>query len=203
MANQLVTPVGDLYWVRISGDGYDASIINGQSTGESKMQKSACIRFEKDSVECKKLIAMIEAEWEEYKKTLKGTPKPKSLGYKPVLDENGNETNEIEFKFKTNSFFKDGKPNKVKVLKANGQEIDIGDRLIGNESRGCIHGTMAPYTFAGSHGISLYLVGIQLTKFVEYAGSLNAQDLSHLSEGDDEPPFDGFDTSNTSSPDIV
>lgn len=200
MAMKIKTPVGKLFWVRISGDGYDASIIGGEKSGDTKMVKSACLHLNKNSKECKDFIKLLETEWEDYKSTKKIKTPAKSMGFKPVLDENGKETEFIEFKFKTNSFFPDGKPNVVKVLNAKGNEIDLGDRLIGNESVGVIHGTVAPYTFAGSHGLSLYLVAIQLVKFVEYSGGIEADDLSDLSEGDDEPAFEGFNTSD--KPDI-
>lgn len=204
MANvRVVTPVGSLYWVKITGNGYDASIIAGEKQGdEEKWKKSACLRLKKDSPECKKLIADINSAWEAFKAE-KGIKKPpKSLGYKPALDSEGNETDEYEFKFSTNSFYKDGKPNKVIVLNAKGKEVEIGDRLIGNESKGCIHGTIGGYSTAGNVGVSLYLTAIQLTKFIEYTKAIEAEDLSEYSEGDDEPAFDNFDNQSNENIDI-
>ena len=63
-----------------------------------KNERSATIRYHKDSEQCKQLIAQIDALWEEFKANNKTKQKvPDSVPYKVVLDDEENETDEVEF----------------------------------------------------------------------------------------------------------
>jgi len=188
---KIKTPVSELIWVFITGDGRDQS----ENNDGSKMQKLASIVLKTESPACQKLMTDINTVWEEYKAAnptkIKKATQPKSLGYKVVKDpDTDEETDETIFAFKTNSFFPDGKPNKVAVYNAKGQKIDLGETIVGNGSRGVIHGEAAGYEFAKQYGISLYLKGVQIAKLVEGGSAdIDADDISE--EGDFEAPENG------------
>jgi len=188
---KIKTPIGELRWVFITGDGRDQSDNNDGS----KMQKMASLVLKTESEACEKLKADINAVWEEYKAAnptkIKKATQPKSLGYKVVKDpDTDEETDETIFAFKTNSFFPDGKPNKIPVYNAKGQKVDLGDTIVGNGSRGIIFGEAAGYEYAKQYGVSLYLKGIQIAKLVEGGSAdIDAEDISN--EGDFEAPEDG------------
>ncbi len=180
------TPLGELRWVYVNGDGRDQS----EKQDGSKMQKMASIVFKKNSPEAKQLIDQINKTWEEYKTAnptkIKPATKPKSLGYKPVLDkETGEETDELIFAFKTNSFFPDGKPNTIPIYNARGQKVNLGEVEIGNGSIGVVFGEAAGYEFAKQYGISLYLKGIQLKKLIERSGSEVDSMVEDMGEDED------------------
>lgn len=184
-------PVGQLEWVFIQGDGRNQA----EEGKPAKMQKTATLVLHKDSDEAKGLIDQINAAWEVYKAetpAIKSATQPKSLGYKAVKDqETGADTDMLAFQFKTNSFFPDGKPNNVKVFNAKGQEVDMGDTIIGNGSLGVIHGSMGGYTYTGTYGISLYLTAVQVAKLVEGSSdSVETEDISAV--GDFETTGDGM-----------
>ncbi len=184
-------PVGKLEWVFIIGDGRNQA-MDGQP---EKMQKTASLVLNKDSKEAKHLISQIDATWEAYKAEnhkIKAATEPKSLGYKAIKDANtGAETNDLNFTFKTNSFWPDGKPNKIKTYNSKGQEVDMGETIIGNGSLGVIHGSMGGYEYAGSFGISLYLTAVQVAKLVEGSGeSVETEDIS--AAGDFDHTEDGM-----------
>ena len=182
------TPLGELRWVYIAGDGKDQSMKNDGS----KMQKIASIVFKKNSPEAKQLIEQINQAWEQYKAEnpkIKPATKPKSLGYKHVIDKDtGAETDEVIFQFKTNSFFPDGKPNIIPVYNAKGQKVDLGNVEIGNGSIGIIFGEAGGWEYTGQFGITLYLKGIQLKKLVEKSSSNLDSQVEDLGE-DDEDTF--------------
>lgn len=177
------TPVGELRWVNISKDGID----NSMAKDGSKMQKVATIILSGDAKN--KAITTLNEIWEYFKddQSLKKGVQPKSVGWKALKDEDGNETGEIAIQFKTNAKLPDGRECIVKVLNAAGKEVDLQDKAIGNGSMGVIHGDAAFYDANGTKGITLYLKAIQLTKFVEYKLNVDAEDLS--GEGE----FAGFD----------
>ena len=179
----IITPVGELMWVFISGDGVDKD-LNDPSKGKCK---KASIYFHKDSKEAQELKAKIDAVWEEYRKfnsKIKPATKPKSLGYKFVKDdETGEDTDIISFNFSTNSFLPNGKPNIIDVFSANGKKLEQNktyimsgeeltpkDATYGPGTIGCIYGAAGGYEYNGTFGISLYLQAIQLKKYVPFKG---------------------------------
>ena len=187
---------GKLYWVKglIEEDG----ALNELS---GNYERSATIRFDKDSEQAKQIQAVVDKMWADFKEA---NPKvkqaqPKSTPIKPVLDKDGNETNEIEVKFKTNAKFPDGKPNWVKIYNAKGQNVTqqfIDDQiLIGNDSLGIIYGTFTTYEYAKQFGITSYLKAVQIVKLVKYEEDIDVDDLSDVAgeeafgatEGNTEP----------------
>ena len=190
-------PVGKLEWCFVTGDGRNQAMDGSPE----KMQKTASLVLNKDSKEAKHIVDQINATWELYKAEnpkIKAATQPKSLGYKVVKDKDTDEeTNDLVFTFKTNSFWKDGKPNIVKVFNAKGQAVEMGDTIIGNGSLGVVHGSMGGYEYAGSFGISLYLSAVQIAKLVEGSSdSVDATDLSAIA-GDDS-----FESTGDSMPEV-
>ena len=174
-------PVGQLEWVFIQGEGRNQA----EAGKPAKMQKTATLVLQKDSAEAKGLIEQIEATWELYKSDnakIKSATQPKSLGYKAIKDpDTGADTDMLAFQFKTNSFFPDGKPNNVKTFNSKGQQVDMGETIIGNGSLGVIFGAMGGYEYTGTFGISLYLTAVQVAKLVEGTGeAVETTDLSAI-----------------------
>ena len=181
---------GALSWVFVNGDG------SLNSMGDTpKYEYKATVILPKEKAQ--PFMDQLNDFWLEYNSGKK--VKAKSLGYKVVEDEEGNETGDVTFTFKTNTAFKTKKgedvPTVVKIFRGNGADItnvyhDAGKKA-GNGSEGIVHGTMAVYDRnAAARGITLYLSAVQFTKFVEYAGSI---EVDAVTEEDDGLGTDGLD----------
>ena len=177
------TPICELRWVNLQG--VDTSI----NKDGSQNKKVACGVVTGEVAE--QIAAQIEAIWQEAKIEM-GLKKNVANGNiipKPIVDENGDMTGEYELRFKTNTYFADGKENKVPIYNAKGKEVDLGDRKIANGSQGIIHGEIGYYDVSGQKGLTLYLKAIQITKFIEYQVGVDAIDVSEqVSDG-----FEAFD----------
>lgn len=160
----ITTPVGELRWVFIQEGGKDTSM---EKDG-SKMQKVATIVFDADSEKAATLRDSITKAWNDAVKALNLKPTTKCGSDGSRFDE---ENNEISFQFKTGATLPNGKEVNIPVYNARGEKIDLGDKLIGNGSRGVIYGEAAYYKFGTKHGITLYLKALQLTHLEEYTGS--------------------------------
>ena len=186
---------GILEWVTITGEGkenlsgkmkYLANVVLDPKNNEAD---AACIKSINDF-------------WAENKP--KGfKKKAKSLGYRlhdPLLDEDGEETYDedgnklfdpegrIHLTFATDTTYPSGDPKVVKTYNAKANVISLGDKSIGNGSVGIISGMMGIYTSekAGKildAGVTLYLNGIQLIKFVEYDGADDGFDAVEDDDG--------------------
>jgi len=157
------TPIGDLEWVFITGKG--KKDLNGND------RFVASVVLDTDSDACKEFKSSIEDYWEANKP--KGA-KLKSLGFKILEDENNEPTGRTSFNFWTGIAFPDGQPKVVKVFNAKGAEVSLGTKKIGNGSRGRIKGAMAIYDNGpAARGVTLYLNGIQLTKFIPFEGGVD------------------------------
>lgn len=144
MATKLKTPVGELRYVFIKGEGRNQA-MPGQP---ERMQFVASVVLKKDSAQHKQLLASINTEWDAYKSAngLKPAQQPKTNGIKPVMDkETGAETDYVLATFKTNTKWADGNPQVVKVFDHKGNDITTAfqkaDWSIGNGTTGIIHGT--------------------------------------------------------------
>ncbi len=182
-AKPFFSPVGELQWVFITGKGKND--LNGNP------RFVASIILPTDSEACKDFITEIESYWDENKP--KGTKKPKSLGFKHLEDDNQELTGFTSFNFWTGISYQDGNEKVIPVSNAKGAEIALGEKKIGNGSRGRIAGAMDIYDqgSAVTRGVTLYLNGIQLTKFVEYKGGVDFDSVEDDEAGDDA--FEGFD----------
>lgn len=188
---KITTPVGDLEWVLISG--------KGKANMSGKLEYKVDVVLDGDVAE--QLKAAIDEFWKDNKS--RGVKKPKSLGYyahkipTDEKDEDGDvvyeETGKTAFVFKTGTTYKDGGEKKIPVYNAKGAEVSLGKKQIGNGSRGRVQGNMGIYEVRNegklvNAGVSLYLNGVQIAKFVEYSGGVEFDGLD--SEYGD---FEGFD----------
>jgi hypothetical protein len=169
----VVTPVGELYYVNISGQGKE-------NYNEDGYEYTAALRLTGDKAE--ELKAKIDAVAE----TIPSGHTLKSTGYKELVrDEEGKlrspsktkpktddeeNTGIWEFTFKTNTTFADGSPKKIAVYNKDAKRVELGNRKIGNGSEGAISGKMKGGSYKKDFSVSLYLNAIQLTKFEEYVG---------------------------------
>lgn len=203
----LNTPIGDLEWVTIDGAGKDdmngvphfwATLVldpDGVDENTSEARKKEHSEFK----------SMLEKYWDDNKPKgnyeIKGGIKPHKVptGEK---DEDGDniyeETGKYQIVVKTKTQFEDKQGNivdkKIKIFNAKGAEVSLGDKKIGNGSKGRIGLAMRVFTAGkgkaiSAAGLSFYLNKIQLSKFVEYTGDgFDALDES-LEEGED---FEGI-----------
>lgn len=172
---KLNTPVSDLNWVFITGDGKED--LNGNP------KYSASVYFDAED-DVKAFEEQVMEFWKEHKP--KSARKPKAIGiYREceVVGEDGKLTAKSitqpidvdEFKptgriiitAKTGTTWPDGKPVVVKTYNAKGAEVALGDRVIGPGSRGRLGVTLGIYENGANVGVSIYLNSIQITKFVE------------------------------------
>ncbi|MCI4435390.1 MAG: hypothetical protein JHC33_01085 [Ignisphaera sp.] len=153
------SPVGNLAWVFITGNG--KKDLNGND------RFVASLEFHKDDPALKQLEAQIMAFWEANKPS--GAKLPKSTGIKVVKDKDGNPTDMRSVNFWTGTTNSDGSPKVIKTYNSKAVEVNLGNKKIGNGSRGAISGTMAIFDQGvANRGVTLYLNAIQITKFVEY-----------------------------------
>lgn len=177
---QLTTPVGELNWIFITGKG------KKDPSGNDRF--SASINFPTDSEHTKFLKETIEDFWQENKPTK--AKAAKSLGWKDLEDEDGEPTGITSFNFWTGIEFPSGDPKTVKIFNAKGAEVSLGKKKIGNGSRGRIQGAMAIYENKSNIGVTLYLNGIQLTKFIPYEGGVS---FDAVDDDETDEAFEGFD----------
>ena len=174
---------GTLEWVTISGEGKE------NLSGKMKYQANVVLDPKNNPAD-QAIIDKIDAFWEENKP--KGfARKPKSTGYyfhdavldedgEPTYDDDGNKVfdknGRMHLTFSTDTTFPSGDPKVVKVYNAKANVISLGNKSIGNGSEGYIAGAMGIYEAKAKGktidaGVTLYLNGIQLTKFVEFTGA--------------------------------
>jgi len=180
---KIKTTKGTFEWVTISGEGKE------NLSGKMKYQANLVIDPQNVPADAA-LIAKIDAFWTENKPKGFNRP-PKSTGYylhDPVLDAAGeptyndegkkvfNKDGKMHLTFSTDTAFPSGDTKVVKVYNAKANVISLGDKSIGNGSEGYISGAMGIYEAKQKGktidaGVTLYLNGVQLTKFVEFSGS--------------------------------
>ena len=204
------TPVGDLEWVMISGQGK-------LNTLNDKYYYQVTLLLPEDSDECKALMAEIKQWWKDNPPAKKWNGKEAStLGFKPnqVKTEEVDENDEpiykpdgrVAFMFKTETSYKDGNPKVIKTFNAKGGEVALGDRKVGNGSRGRVKGVITTYEQPKDAGTSLYLNSIQLAKFVPFTGGPSfdeiegEEDAFEGFDGEETPIADESDTAKTSTP---
>ena len=203
------TPVQELEWVQITGKG-KVKMNKDINSEDPKDFNYVATSVYPNEAAMKKDKAIFDKFWKENRpsgvtaqsyKMFKPEMKP-VLGEdgQPIEDEEGAIVKEPTGKWllqaKTIIQWPDGKQNKVKVLRANGNPLDLGDKQIGNGSVGVIHGTIGINAFAGNEGLAFYLNAIQLKKFVEYTDSdaVEADDLGG-DEGLEDVDMDTADIS--------
>lgn len=193
---KVVTPTGDLWYVNITGQGK-------QNYNEDGYEYVATVQLtEEASKNLREKIAEILGEVPKGKTI-------KSVGHRELMkDEQGlytptSSTKERDakaeksgifaFTFKTGAVFEDGRPKKVAVYNAAAQKVNMGDRLIGNGSKGSISGNMQRFERGKEVGVSLFLNAVQLTEYVPYNGDagFEAQEGGFTAPDDAETGFTG------------
>lgn len=208
----LKTPLSELLFVNVSGKGkkkYDPQgLLSDDDVANFQYTATACLTKE----QADGLIATLSEFWKNNKPA--GATKQKYDLVKPemkkVLDKNGEPTKDEDgafvteptgmflFQAKTGTHWADGKSNVIKVLRGNGQPLDLGDKVIGDGSEGVIHCSIGVNGFKGNEGLLAYLTAVQLKKYVPYTGSeIQAEDL-----GDDDLGDLGLDNDVASAPSI-
>ena len=172
MANKMMmTPKGSANWVKVFQPD-----TKYQPEGEYSMKLTVREDLAEDL--CEQLDALTDAI---YAKSLKDNPKLKTkltkrTPYEQVLDDEGNETGEIEFKFKTKARItaKDGSTytNKVAVFDAKAKPI-TQELKIGNGSLMKVGFEPVPYMMQSTKeaSVSLRLKSTQLIDLVEFGAA--------------------------------
>lgn len=183
---QIDSPVGQLEWVYIDGSGKEDLQGNFKYQVDVVVEPEVAEPFRK----------MVEGFWEDNKP--KGAKDAKSLGIYPhrVKDEEASkeagepvykETGKTVIRFKTSTSYPNGDPKVIKIFNSKGNEVSLQGKRIGNGSRGRVTGAMDIYNVSKiNQGVTFYLNGIQLSKFVEYTGGVNFSAM-------DDPESDGFE----------
>ena len=204
------TPLLPLEWVSITGNGKVKMNKDPNSENPKDFNFTASVVYP-DEETMKKDKAIFDKFWRDNKP--QGLTKQNYTMFKPemkpVLDAAGNEQKDEDdaiikaetgkwlLAAKTLTQWPDGKANRVKILRGNGNPLDLGDTLIGNGSIGVIHGSLGINAFAGNEGLAFYLNAIQIKKLVKYteADAVAADDLGD-DEGMDDVDVDAADISN-------
>lgn len=149
---KIVTPVGELKWVFIDGQGREN--LNGE------LQYSVDVIVPLDHP----FIQTIHDFWESNKP--KGAKEAKSLGYKETDD------GRAAITLKTKTVYPSGDPKKIKVVDGKLAPVVLDEGVkIGNGSEGRASGMMATYKAGPAAGVTFYLDSVQLTKLVKFEGA--------------------------------
>lgn len=187
----IVTPVGELHYVNISGQGkqnYNEDGYNYVATLYLDEETSEPLREKIDEI-----IGEIPKG-----KNLKSRGYRELLGddegiYTPTAntkerDANAKRTGIYAFSFATATTFSDGKVKKISVYNSANppSRINLGDKKIGNGSKGAISGRLQRYEKGKDIGISLFLNAVQLKDFKEYVDDAGfvAQEGGFIGDGD-------------------
>ncbi len=158
------TPRGQLKWAFVTGDGRKGKYSVVVSVPEAL---------------AKEAIATIDNFWKD-NRPKQSKPRPKTTGYKyEEDDETGERTGNVYFSMSTGTMFPSGDAKVIKLFtaKAPVREVQLGGKKIGEGSIGRGMGTLAIYEFEGSYGTTLYLDALSLSKFVEYIGGVDSNDV--------------------------
>ena len=194
------TPKGTLEWVIISGEGKE------NLSGKLQYTANLVLTPETDP-QHQAFIEKVEDFWEANKPD-KFTGKCKSNGIYAYKEKNADgEFVEVPGKFyvalKTGTTYASGEAKVVKVFNSKAAEVQLGKQKIANGSVGYLYGAMDIYKNVNPKkkdqileaGVTLYLDAVQLTKFVPYAGGVEAEadaeeggwDCSDLNDSGIEP----------------
>ena len=156
--NQIVTPAGELCWIRIFGKGQE-------SQGKDN-RYIASVRLANDSKELAAIKKQINDFWNANKP--EKIKQCKSNGIKEeVVD--GKPTGFSLVHFWTTTSYPDGNRNVVKLLDVNKKPLELNKgTAIGEGTQGRISGNMKIYTSQYEGGVTLYLNAIQVIELVEH-----------------------------------
>lgn len=202
----VVTPVGDLWYVNITGQGKRNYNDDGYEYGATVYLTGDAATELKD-----KLLEVLGP-----------TPKGKtvkSYGFRELLkdaegtytpttktverDKKAEKTGIFAFAFKTGATFEDGRQKKVAVYNAKRDKVDMGEKLIGNGSKGAISGNLKRNERGPEIMVSCFLNAVQLTEYVPYVSDagFEEQDGSFVTAADADGGFPVEGTvANTTAP---
>lgn len=189
---QVITPIGELNYVNISGqgkknyneDGYDY-VASINLTGEDAQKLISAIDTELGEIPKGKIVR--SRGYRELLKDEKGLFAPTSQN--KDRQEDAEKTGIFSFTFKTKTKLgEEGKEEdvKIKVFNAQGKQVDLKDRKVGNGSTGAISGKMQRFESGKEVGVSLYLKSIQITKFIPYQEDAGFETQQDGWTGEDE-----------------
>ncbi len=198
------TPLAELRYVSIVGQGklrFDPTNKFDKNTPEA-YEYTASVMLNKEQAES--AIATFKEFWNDNKP--KGLTKQKYDLVKAEMkdtgkkDEDGDAIKEPTglyiLQAKTTTQWPSGDANVIKVMRANGNPLNLGDKQIGDGSVGVIHGQIGVNEFSGNEGLNFFLSGVQLKSYKEKsAGEIDADDLGS-DEGLDDLDMDTADISN-------
>jgi hypothetical protein len=215
MANDQIpvtSPVGELHWVNISGQGkqnYNEDGYNYVATVFLGGDKAEALKAKVDDVlgDVPKGKTVKSTGYRKLYKDAEGTLRAPNKDGKILVDGvdifgDCEETDMYAFQFTTRTTFADGKTKKISVYNKDAKKVELGDRKVGNGSIGAISGKMERFERGKEVGVSLYLNAIQLTKFTEYSGDagFEAQEGDFESVEDEETGFTGETESEAAAP---
>jgi hypothetical protein len=148
---RIVTPTGNLCWVRITGEG------EKQDNGDFKYL--ATVKYKNDSKELAELKAELQKFWDNNKPNDKA---PATIGIRAEkVDDVETDYSLVTFKAKTT--LSSGDAKKVRLLDNDKKTLVLDDGTgIGNNSQGKLSGSAHIYTNKGKSGVTLYLNAIQV-----------------------------------------
>lgn len=208
------TPLCELSWASISGQGklkYDPNNLLDKDDSSNYIYTITCTLT---AAQAELVREAFTKFWREEKP--KGVTKQKYELIKPEMvpdlidgkeqkDEDDaivkKHTGRYTLMAKTTTVWPSGDANVVKVMRANGQPLNLGKKVIGIGSTGVVHGQIGISAFKGNEGLAFYLGAVQLKKFVEYsgAGEVKTDDLG-TDEGMDDLDMDSAEDISKDTP---
>lgn len=190
-----VTPRGEFQWVFITGEGQD-------NYNEDGKEYKASIVFEGKNADL--MEKWITNYWEEVatEADVQGSLGPhigvlvkepgenesteKFIAASKLTDKH-KKSGRVSYTFKTKTTWPDGKPVKIGVFNSKREMIKFPEGTsIGNGSEGHLQVFIRRGTRGRVQYLSMYLVSLQLLKFVEYSSQ------NDFEEVDDPDAFEGF-----------
>lgn len=205
---KVVTPVGELHWVNIQGQGkqnYNQDGYNYVATVHLTGEDAEGLKAKIDEVlgDVPKGKTVKSTGYRQLFKDKEGTLRSPNKEGKIMVD--GEDiTAECEltdiwaFTFTTGTTYADGKTKQINVYNAKSKKVDMGERQIGNGSEGAISGKMRRFERGKEIGVSLFLHAVQLTKFEAYEGDAGFEEQEGDFDGVDETDGD-FETQSEGS----
>jgi len=207
------TPLAELRYVNIVGQGK----LRFDPTNKFDKNKAEAYEYTASVILSKEQADVITANFKDFwnENKPKGLTKQKYDLVKAEMkdtgkkDEDGDAIKEPTgfyiLQAKTTTEWPSGDKNIVKIMRGNGNPLNLGVKQIGDGSVGVIHGQIGVNDFAGNEGLNFFLSGVQLKSFKEKTDAeIDAEDLGG-DEGMDELDMDTADISNeapTNTPEV-
>lgn len=187
----ITTPVGVLAWVSILGEGKEKM--------DATKGREYCANIVLPEAEFKTFNDTIQAFYNRHKPKEKHNFREWKVAHcnpDGTLNEDKEGTHR-SLQFRTNVNINHNgevKRFKVPVANASGQPVELGATLIGNGSKGLIHGKLGVYFYAKTktYGVMFMLSGVQILDLVPYTAGTKTEfkDLSGQGSFQDVAPGD-------------